>query len=98
MCSTLVQNLGDNLLAPVFLTMAVLANLTEEMVMTAKVEDLKEILRRRGLDITGRKTDLQDRAKDWLKANPKVSDVTTSPANGSGEVVDGAYGGQERRL
>ena len=75
--------------------MTELANLTEEMVMTAKVEDLKEILRRRGLDITGRKTDLQDRAKDWLKANPKVSDVTTSPANGSGEVVDGAYGGQE---
>ena len=52
--------------------MTELANLTEEMVMTAKVEDLKEILRRRGLDITGRKTDLQDRAKDWLKANPKV--------------------------
>ena len=64
--------------------MTELANITEEMVMTANVEELKDMLHRRGQDVTGRKKDLQERLKDWMKTNPKVSDVATSPAKGSG--------------
>ena len=75
--------------------MTELANLTEEMVMTANVEELNYMLQRRGQEVTRRKKNLQERLKDWMKTNPKVSEVTTSPANGSGEIVDGAYGGQE---
>ena len=54
------------------------------------------MLQPRGLSTAGRKTDLQERAKDWITANTKVGDETTPMTNGSGDHLDDAHGQGEK--
>ena len=75
--------------------MSELGNLTEEMVMAATVEELKKMLQPRGLSTAGRKTYLQERAKDWITANAKVGDEMTPATNGSRDHSDDAHGQTE---
>ena len=63
--------------------------------MAATVEELKKMLQPRGLSTAGRKTDLQERAKDWITANTKVGDEMTPATNGSRDHSDDAHGQTE---
>ena len=64
--------------------------------MAATVEELKKMLQPRGLSTAGRKTDLQDRAKDWITANTKVGNAMTPVTNGSGGHLDDSHGQGEK--